>query len=233
MDEKWKIYLNFLPLISLLSIGFGYLHLYLYYSIVGIEIFSFISTSEILLAFIPFLPFITIIAIAATAALILIPALENHFDKQIEKISNKYLRYLFNFMVFGIMGLIYLFYTWLLRATDTLVQVLCAVGFLALVMLILNFSKGIKSFFKISTRDYVIVFICLILITWINATNKSKSVISEKPTHFKIKTNESGYTNNEYIYYGRTRDYTFLVRLNDSTTAVIRNSSITIEELKK
>jgi len=233
MNEKWKQYLGLLPIISFLAMGFGYLHLHIFYSQIGVGIFSYITTSEIFLAFVPYLPFITVIAVATSVALAFINALENHFDNQIVKMPNKYLRIFLHIITFVIIGILYSFYLFLPGMTDPKIQFLSALGFLILISVILFFSKDVKSNFKIIRIDYIITFSYLVILTWFNGYNRSKKIILENSPEFEIKTAEYKYNNTEFIYYGRTKDYTFLVRSNDTTTFIINNKLVTSEKLKK
>jgi len=149
MTEKWKNIVGILPIASILTVGLGYIFLHFYYSLIGINIFFYISTSEILLSFIPILPSIITISIAVTTSLIFMFAIENYSDQEIEKNKNKFIKIVLHIISFGVIYILFQVYTYLPSLENSSLQIILSIFILAIVAVTLMMNKSILSNFVI------------------------------------------------------------------------------------
>ncbi len=147
MNIKLKQYLEFLPIVSLGALSIGYYYIFVFYSKINIDIFSFISTSEIFLAFVPHLPFILVTALATTLAFGFSYAIEDHFDNLIKKFNSKLMKVILHLLTFIIIMAVGSVYMYLPTMKNTNIQILVSIIFIAIVLISIYSNKGIKSNF--------------------------------------------------------------------------------------
>lgn len=218
------------PLISLLLIGLGCVYISKYYSTLNIEIFSYLTPSEIILSFLPKLLYISILSLAIVVSMFLPHLIEDRFNKIIEKSNLKFIKFILHIAALVIIVPIVSFYYIIIKIDNNIFQIL--ISFLFISILYIYFSLT-KTNLKWSLKQLYFLLDFGTIMTIRHADNQSKNTLYGNLDNFKLVANGKEYTSTDsLVFYGRITNYTFLYDKTNSKAIVLKNSDILEEHYK-
>ena len=228
LESAIKKHISYLPILTLILIGYGCIFYYGFYSVVNLEIFSYLTTTEIVLSFLPQILYITILTAATFTSIVSSHIIEEHINEKIAETKSKYyklsLQIISPLIIFPIGG-----FCFIIPIMDNkILQLVTSIVFLTI--LYIYFTRAKKKI-NWSYKKLVYLLIFGAIITLYHAEKEAKRKLKEPFRNFELRTMDKIYSaKDSLIYFGRINNYTILYDIKESNTLVISNSKIKEEK---